>query len=109
LFRRRRGATIRHTINTNPKLFPDDDLSLATRREIHLLPPAEDNGTARAEIILTNAAVVDTWKLSATQVPAQTDIPGIWKMAAYAEFNGGIIVKISRTIEFRIDSKFSTP
>lgn len=108
MFRRRKGATIRHTLNTNPKLFPDDDLDLATKKEIHLLPPADDDGVARAEIILT-ATVVDEWKLSASQLPSQTQYTGVWKMVAYAEFTNGAIIKISKTVKFRIDDKFSTP
>lgn len=109
MFRRRLGATIRFRLRTNPDLVPDDDLSLATRREIHLLPPPDDAGVARAEIILPNATILNNWDLCATLLPAQSAYIGKWYADAYAEFNNGIIVKISRTISFWIDPKYKAP
>lgn len=99
---------MRCKINTNPDLISDDDLAVATKREIHFLPPPQSDGTPRAEIIRT-ASLINTWTLFATLLPADTQIEGKWMMDGYAEFNNGVIVKITRTVPFFIDPKYKAP
>lgn len=107
MFRRRKGATIRCKINVNPKLVPDDDLALATKLEIHWLPPPNPDGTPSAEIkrIATN---LGGWVISASLLPSET-VDGKWMMDGYAEYNNGVIVKITRTVPFTVDPKYKAP
>ena len=101
LRRRRKGATIRLSFNTNPEEILDDDLSTANLKQIHVQPPTG------SEIILT--ATLDGWKLNATLSATQHVIEGLWQADAYAQFNAGEIIKIGKTVAWQTDAKYKYP
>ena len=99
--RRRAGATVKVQFNTNPNEIPDDDLSLASKLEVHFQPP-----NAGTEIIIT--ATFSGWYLFAT-LPFTQHIAGQWQADAYGEFNSGTVVKIGKTVSWIANPKYTYP
>lgn len=99
--RRRALATVKVQFNVNPKEIPDDDLSLASKLEVHFQPP--NGGT---EIRIT--ATFTGWIIFAT-LPFAQHIAGIWQADAYGEFNASAIVKIGKTVSWIANPKYTYP